>query len=354
MSLKILPKSEMSDWINFLLRDYRLIAPTLVQGEIQFGEIVSAEQVALDYKTTILPPKKSLLPQHESLLRFNLQENQVTPTLDETPTILFGIHTCDMHAMGLLDSVFSKEPTDQHYLARRSNTTLVSIECLQPCSENAFCKDMGTLSVPDEFDLHLVDIGDAFTLDTGSERGNQLVKGISHLHESSQQDQKQMMTTLSKKWSQFQYRLDMDITELKSLLTLSYKSTLWEELAERCLGCAGCTIVCPTCYCFDVQDTVDFSFNAGERVRVWDSCQLNQFATVAGGHDFRTGHANRQRHRFMRKYKYQSVTPGLVGCVGCGRCATACLVDITPVGVLNKLYHRHMSPNRKSQEEIVL
>jgi Fe-S oxidoreductase len=99
-----------------------------------------------------------------------------------------------------------------------------------------------------------------------------------------------------------------------------------------------CTKVCPTCYCFDVNDEVDLKLQKGKRVRVWDSCQIEKFAVVAGGHNFRTRRALRQRHRFMRKGKYQFEAYGLMGCVGCGRCAEACLVHITPVDTYNALF----------------
>jgi len=88
-----------------------------------------------------------------------------------------------------------------------------------------------------------------------------------------------------------------------------------------------------------VQDEVDFALSVGTRTRTWDSCQLDEFAMVAGGHDFRPTRATRQRHRFMRKGVYQTDAYHLLGCVGCGRCAQACLVHITPVDTFNQLYH---------------
>jgi sulfhydrogenase subunit beta (sulfur reductase) len=145
---------------------------------------------------------------------------------------------------------------------------------------------------------------------------------------------------LSEKWPKFPYRLDFDVSELPSLLNMNMQSPLWNELGERCLACASCTNVCPTCFCFDVSDDIGFDKKHGQRTRVWDSCQLDDFATVAGGHNFRKSRALRQRHRFMRKGKYILDTHNFLGCVGCGRCARACLLDITPVGVFNELYHR--------------
>ena len=35
-------------------------------------------------------------------------------------------------------------------------------------------------------------------------------------------------------------------------------STLrWDDVAERCLACGNCTLVCPTCFCSTVWDSTD-------------------------------------------------------------------------------------------------
>lgn len=354
MSLKVIPKSALPEWVDHLLESYRLIGPKAVRNQYVFDRIRSGSEIDLGYPTSVLPPKKALLPQHEILIQFDNRKSQINLILDKEPTVLFGVHTCDLHAIELLDQAFKRDFKDQHYLARRENTTLVSIECLTPCTAHAFCKDMGTLSLPEEFDLHLIELSDAYAIYIGSQKGARLLEGVEHIHEPGKREHQLLNRAMSEKWSSFPYRLEADITELPSLLKISYKSSLWEELDKQCLGCGMCTIVCPTCYCFDVSDEVDFSLNVGKRYRVWDSCQLNQFAAVAGGHDFRQGRGARQRHRFLRKYKYQSAEPGLLGCVGCGRCALTCPAGITPVNVLNKLYHRQAVPTRSRQEASLL
>jgi ferredoxin len=340
MDLKVLPKAAMTRWIEYLGKEHRLIGPTSFQGQYVFREIQSADEMTWDYPTTILPPKKALLPQRDDLLQFDLRQEMIEAVFQTPATILLGVHTCDLFAIHMLDSVFSQDHVDQHYLERRKKTTIVSIECLKPCNSFSFCKDMGTLNVPEDFDLHLTDIGDAYLMDVGSEKGAALVDGFSEARTATSRDHERFNRTMSTKWPRFQYRLQADVTDLPSLLAVSYKSAIWNELERKCLGCGSCTIVCPTCYCFDVRDDIDLTMTVGERYRVWDSCQLNQFASVAGGHDFRPGNGNRQRHRFLRKYKYQSMATGLVGCVGCGRCSQVCLVSITPVEVLNTLHQR--------------
>jgi ferredoxin len=97
-------------------------------------------------------------------------------------------------------------------------------------------------------------------------------------------------------------------------------------------------MVCPSCFCFDVKDDVDWDLKGGTRQRQWDSCLLTEFALVAGGHNFRKARCERYRHRYYRKGSYLPGRNGFVGCVGCGRCVRACTTNIAnPVAVYNAL-----------------
>lgn len=341
MSFKVMPKEALTRWVTWLQSRYEVVGPKEVHGQFIFDKIASPDELRLDYTQSILPPKKVLLPQREELVRFSLDGSRIEPVFDGQPTVVLGVHTCDLYAIQLLDKVFTTGFTDKHYQRRRENTALVSIECLRPCSPHSFCKSMGTLSLPETFDLHLTDLGDVYAVDIGSEWGQVLLNDHAETRPATDEEVRRLNQVLAQKWASFPYRLDFDVGELPSLLRVSYNSPVWEELGQRCLGCAACTNVCPTCYCFNVQDEVDFALSVGRRVRLWDSCQLNDFAKVAGGHDFRPTRLARQRHRFLRKGQYQTEAYGLLGCVGCGRCALACLVHITPIETFNALYHEH-------------
>jgi sulfhydrogenase subunit beta (sulfur reductase) len=344
MSLKILRKDAFPGWVDRLCAGYRVVGPKPLHGQYIFADIQSAGELAMDYSTSVIPPKKYLLPQREEIAHFDGKQLEAVIDGASQPTVVMGVHTCDMHAILLLDRIHERGYADQHYLARRENTILVSIECLNPCTASSFCKDMGTLSITEGFDLHLTDLGDDYGVDIGSEKGEALLEGLK-LSEPTQEDYQRINRIIAEKWPRFPYQLEFDVTELPSLLTASYGSDYWNELGDRCLACGMCTNVCPTCYCFNITDEVDFTLSAGKRMRQWDSCQLDEFATVAGGHNFRQTRAARQRHRFFRKGKYQWEAYGLIGCVGCGRCAEACLVHITPVDTFNQLDRRRKSIN---------
>ena len=339
MSLTIIQKQDLAEFVANLIPDYRVAGPVEGDGNYRFSVIDDVADLRMDYTQTIIPPKKYLLPTREALLNFSQRSNGKAKQADlAEPTVIVGVHTCDLHAIHLLDIVHTSGYVDPNYTSRRQNTLIVSIECLSPCTDQSFCKSTGTLTADEGFDLHLTDLGDSYSVDIGTEAGRQLLDKYARTTEASPEDMQRLNNVLSEKWPKFPYRLDFDISDLPSLLNLSMKSPLWAELGERCLSCAACTNVCPTCFCFDVQDEVDLDLTNGKRLRLWDSCQLDHFATVAGGHNFRESRALRQRHRFMRKGKYIQEAHGYLGCVGCGRCGQACLVDITMIGVLNELY----------------
>lgn len=345
MSLTLLRKENLSQFVSELLSGkgrprYRVGGPVKFNGSYAFKDIEDANDLRLDYPTTILPPKKYLLPVKETLFKFDYSKPDVIqePELDP-PTVLFGVHTCDVHAIQLLDKVFARGHLDSNYINRRKNTIIISVECLRPCDEHSFCKSMGTLTADEGYDIHMTDLGDFYMMDVATQAGQDVLE-YAHTEPVTPANIASLNAVLNEKWPHFSYRLDFDVSELSSLLNLSMKNPLWKELGERCLACAACTNVCPTCFCFNVKDETDLDLNSGQRVRTWDSCQLDDFATVAGGHNFRQGRALRQRHRFMRKGKYILSAHDYMGCVGCGRCARACLVNITPVNVFNELYRR--------------
>ncbi len=354
MGFKILPKDRMSDWVQHLARHYRVVGPQPRHGQHVFGEIRSWEEMDIDYSTSVIPPKKYLLPMQEDLFHFDVSDGGGVRIVRGHPqTVILGMHTCDLHAIQLLDQVFVQDYNDQHYMDRRENTFLVSVECLQPCMPESFCKDMGTFTVTDGYDIHLTDLGSNYAVDIGTLKGAMLIEGFDGVREANEEDYRQVNQVMGEKWPNFPMRLELDITELPGLLETSYDSPLWTELGERCLACGTCTTVCPTCYCFDVSDEVDLKLRAGKRYRRADSCQLEEFAIVAGGHNFRRQLGDRQRHRFFRKGKYQMETHNLIGCVGCGRCAQQCLVHITPVDTYNELYRRHQQAGQTEEAKEV-
>jgi hypothetical protein len=246
VSLTIIKKTDLPDFIHRLSSEFRIGGPVEKNGGYAFNVIEDSSELRLDYPTTILPPKKFLLPTKETLFEFDKGGNgtvKVPPV--EQKTVVFGVHTCDVHAIKLLDHVFATGHIDPYYTTRRKQTFIVSIECLNPCDEYSFCKSMGTLSTDDGYDLHMTDLGDFYAIDIGTDEGKNLLN-YAKTKPATEEELKKLNAVISEKWSRFPYRLDFDVNDLPSLLNMSMKSPLWEELGERCLACAACTNVCPT------------------------------------------------------------------------------------------------------------
>jgi ferredoxin len=119
----------------------------------------------------------------------------------------------------------------------------------------------------------------------------------------------------------------MKTENLNALLQDNFDHPEWDKVAGRCLACANCTMVCPTCFCSSMEDVTDLDNGKASRWRVWDSCFTMDFAKVASG-NFRPSVKARYRQWLMHKLGYWNDQFGTSGCVGCGRCITWCPVGI--------------------------
>src|SRR5512139_2200646 len=116
MGFRVISKAALGRMVRSLQQQqFRVVGPKPAAGEYIFAEVESPDDLHLDYTQTVVPPKKYLLPQHEEFVRFNLDGSVIAPVLDAPPTVILGIHTCDLHALQLLDKVFSTGYADQHY-----------------------------------------------------------------------------------------------------------------------------------------------------------------------------------------------------------------------------------------------
>lgn len=337
MPLKVIQKADLQDFVRLLMADYEVVGVRKDKG-VAFGRIDDPEELFLEYKTTILPPKKYFLPPTETLFEFKLDGSPVVSEPgDSVRRVVFGVHPCDIHALWLLDAAMTQGQFDGNYASRRANSLVVGLNCAAPCDEHSFCKSMGTNTATEGYDLMLTDIGDAYVVETGTPDGEALLAGFGAASDITYNDRAKLRSVQQEMEEAFPEPLEVDIQDLPDILEESANSLLWDVLGDKCLSCGQCTIVCPTCYCFDVADTIDLSLESGERYRRWDGCVLKGFAEVAGGENFRKKTSHRQRHRFFRKGKYLIERFGEPGCVGCGRCSRSCLVHIDPIEVYNQL-----------------
>jgi sulfhydrogenase subunit beta (sulfur reductase) len=258
------------------------------------------------------------------------------PDRDDGPYALLGVRSCDLHAVGIHDTVLRDRGfRDDAYAARREGAFIVAVTCSDP-GGTCFCTSMGTGPRPREghgapFDLALTelldDAGHRFLVEVGSDRGAEVADEIGAPW-AGEADVALADGVAERAASRMGRTLDT--AGLKELLYAGADSPVWDDVAQRCLACGNCTAVCPTCFCITVSDTTDLLGDLTERTRVWDSCFNADFSHLHGGN---VRESTRSRYRQWMTHKLGSWIDqfGMSGCVGCGRCVTWCpaAIDIT-------------------------
>ena len=335
-------ESEIASWTRTLRQRQRIVAVQEKDGHFVFDDLKSAEDLRLDHDVTLQPPLRFFLPEKEQLLSFSRGGGYRAPESDDKPFVLLGVHPYDVAAIAQMDAVFSSGVEDPHYMRRRQLATIVACDVETP-SKNVFAGCMGTAVVRDGYDLLLTRVGRHYIAESLTAKGDALIALFGEaVEEPTPWDlQRREAVWQRNRQGLRQHELDCPPEMLPRLMALSYDDKIWQEKSQTCFSCGSCNLVCPTCYCFDVEEDVDWDLGSGQRVRLCDGCLLEEFAKVAGGHQFRS-RSERYRHRFYRKASYMPQRFGFVACVGCGRCIDACVPGIAnPVEVYNLLLERH-------------
>jgi len=338
MSVKKLTKEGFAKFVAALIEQDNVIGVQAKGEKFDFAPLESADDLRLDYDVTLQPPKKYFLPPTEVLMTFEVGGAYASQYEDET-FVLLGVHPYDVVAINQMDELFQQDNYDTHYMKRRNNATIIACDVVKP-SQNVFATSMGTATVKNGYDILLTDIGDSYVAEAATDKGEALLAGVKDATDADAAALASREAVWAKNTKSLnKHELECDAAYLPKLLDRAYDHPIWEELSRTCFSCGSCNQVCPTCYCFNVQDDVNWDLKTGKRERAWDGCLLDGFTKVAGEHEFRNQRADRFRHRLYRKAKYvPAKIGGQIACVGCGRCVSACLPDIAnPVKVYNRL-----------------
>jgi len=348
MKYAVIYKKDLHKWIGHLNKKAKLYAPKKKENLFVFNPIKDADEVCLNYIPTILPPKKYYFPQKEKLLKFSIDPFKTESAIKEFEDfILFAVHTCDIAGIQCMDVVFRESPADPNYLNRKNKMTIIGMECSEYCDKYANCTSMGNHVPRGGYDLMMSDIGQKLIIHINSEKGEKLVQRLPYIKDAEIQDMALLGQLRERKKVLFKEELTGSLTQIYESFDESFDSDVWEDVGRRCVACGNCTAVCPTCYCFDVVDELDLSLDQGIRYRIWNSCQMDDFAKVAGGEDFRKGRDTRQRHRYYRKFKYPVDKFNRYFCTGCGRCTRTCMSEISLIETVNSL----VSEKRKGDQK---
>jgi len=337
MEEKIISKSEIGTLLDKLKEAHSIIAPVHRNGELSFDRIDSADEVVLEYSNTRKAPKSVFFPQQEVMFAYSKTESgtQVREPDLEEDVLLFGVRPCDVRSFLLLDKVFgSDDYEDVYYLRRRENSGIIGLACNNP-RQTCFCTTVGSGPFNhDGMDLLLVDLGDKYLAEAVTERGEGMIDNFSDASDADKQKRNDIRENAEKGIKP----VVVDLEGLKDKLDGMFDADVWDEFHTKCLGCATCTYLCPTCHCFDIYEEEETN-NSGYRLRMWDSCALSLFTLHTSGHNPRTSTKERTRQRIMHKFNYFVHNYDDFACVGCGRCVQNCPVNLDIRDVLSTIAH---------------
>ena len=297
---------------------YRL---TKRQDNAFFGYVVGPHS----WKRFLHPPEVRLFAAVRQERSFKILENEPPPS----PYAFLGVRGCDLAAIKTQDRVLLQDKfVDGIYQERRQDNFIVAVSCTQ-AAPTCFCSSMGTgPKAEGDFDLCLTELilphAHRFLVEIGSPKGVQAIEALEHT-EASPDDCQQAAEAVGKAANMIKRRLDK--TGIRELIYNNLENPHWDKIAARCLNCANCTMVCPTCFCTTVQDVTDLTGAHAERWRKWDSCFNTEFSYIHGG-SIRISAKSRYRQWFVHKLASWYDQFGSSGCVGCGRCITWCPVGI--------------------------
>lgn len=252
-----------------------------------------------------------------------------------------GVRSCELHAIAIQDRVLMGSAyTDPVYQSRREKLFIVAVNCGQ-AGGTCFCTSMQTgPKATFGYDLALTEILDAgahyFVAQVGTELGAEVL-GTLASHEADLQERQRAEQIVANTARQMGRHMDVAPIEIKDLLRRNLEHPRWNDVAKRCLTCTNCTMVCPTCFCTNVEDTTDLAGEQTERIRTWDSCFTMDFSYIAGG-SIRSSVRSRYRQWMTHKLSTWYDQFGTSGCVGCGRCITWCPVGIDITEEVHAIY----------------
>ncbi|MEZ6123276.1 MAG: 4Fe-4S dicluster domain-containing protein [Planctomycetaceae bacterium] len=348
---QFLPKAELGNLFAVLQRrGYTVIGPRIEQGAVVYEPIDSVDDLPIGWtdehgpghyrlhetgdgahfnyvvgpiawKKYLFPPRVTILESTKRADQWHFENPQ-----PEIPKYAFlGVRACDLAAIAVQDRVFmSQQYTDPIYQQRREQALIIAVNCTK-AAPTCFCTSMNTgPRCRSGFDIALTESPDGFLIETGTNTGRELIGELNTTTATTDQNQ-QAETICRQTTAQITKRLDTE--NVHDLLLGNLNHPQWDHLAERCLSCTNCTMVCPTCFCTSVTEVADLSGDHVTRDRHWDSCFNPAFSYIHGGN---VRNSIRSRYRQWLTHKLASWIDqfGTSGCVGCGRCITWCPVGI--------------------------
>jgi len=305
-------RADVKNFVAHLSQEWEVWVPYCTDGKWEFGVYDPSKDLAFPESIIHVSLKNLFFAKRRPIATYDEDSKwslkQVTP--GSRPRIIIGLHPCDVTAIEYMDKVFlTSEHKDTMYESERNRTVLVGMVCSE-MAENCHCTDRGlTPDSTEGMDVAFARVGDHYLVRSMTDKGKKIMQS-QYLKVVDDAPEK-------KEWPAGKYA----IASPEEFMEM-YDDEIWDELSDICLTCGICTYACPTCVCFQVTD--EKFQGKGERVTVWDSCQLQSYSRMAGGHNTRKTPASRVRNRTLDKFAYSHLRYGLISCTGCGRCVMVC------------------------------
>ena len=321
----LVSQENMDNILTKMKAKYKIYAPKRGPKYIRYGEIDSVSEIVYDEKSDF-SPKEVFYPIVQTLLYFT-EDTCVESKLEDTRDIVLFLRPCDINGIRRLDTMFLKNggQADNFYARLREKVKFFMMECRDGFG-TCFCVSVGANETKDYsvavrfedsgvfLDVKDPDFAPWFTKQPENDFQPEFI----------QENKKRICVP--------------DITD-RSMLADIYALDMWRGFDEKCMSCGSCNTVCMTCSCFDTTDIIyNETSRDGERRRMWSSCMLDNFTTMAGGHGVRKSAGERMRFKTLHKvydFKYRFGEENM--CVGCGRCDMRCPRDIHFSETINTL-----------------
>ena len=329
MSRKI-SKKDIGKLLSQWGEKFTVFAPAKDEGMAKMAEWDGKDTSFLDwYRNTVVPPKANFLPSMEKMFSFRQGEEgyQLETPSEIDKQLVFGIRPCDARALSILDMTFEDAYEDPYYLGRRKNSLLIGLGCTNPC-DSCFCTSLGiSPTESNDVDLMFTDIDDEFLIEEVTDKGKELLASTSGLEETTEAEVTKAKEAKEKAYSRVTRTINTEAIADRLLASFDNQD-FWEQIAAKCLSCGICTLLCPTCYCFDIND--ELVGKEGARFRSWDSCGFCLYTKMPMENP-RHEKWHRVRQRVCHKYEFYPMNFDVIACTGCGRCIRLCPVnwDIT-------------------------
>jgi hypothetical protein len=299
--------------VEALMEDNEVFGPKWRDRDAQgnkiyrFLKLNNFDELQMDYTRTYTSPKNFFIPYKEDLATYQLDDKDWEQNIKYRihPRVIIGMRACDINALRKLDEVMLKSAyPNPYYFARRRNTIIIGLDH-EPL-EDCFCRSMNADVANQGFDLFLTDIGEKYFVAINSDPGYMLVNQYGGKDVT---DEDQLQFKRVKKEIESKFKTQVDVTIVPGLMDLEFES----------------------------EEDVDLTFCCATKRRFLYSCNLLDFAAVAGDHNFRPEPEIRLKYRYYHQFRGFMEAFNQSLCVGCNRCGVACLAGIHPKAVIDDL-----------------